>query len=158
MALFSLYISFCIVVYIIYKKIVPLINAYVGDYQNKINTTLRDITEERMNLTKELAELNQQEQLLAGEIDKIIKDGQQKILNLKQVQSKTLADMLQTKQSITQYHLKTLQERAEQTARLKIAQDVSINLKTWAIQEINNDNLQKIISIKKIEQMGTALK
>lgn len=158
MVLFSLYISFCIVIYIIYIKIIPLINTYIGDYQKKINTTLRDISQERDSLTKELALLNQQEQLLAGDIDKIIKDGQEKILNLKKFQSKTLADMLQTKQSVTQYHLKTLQERAEQSARLKIAQDVSVSLEAWTKQEISNDNVQRIISIKKIEQMRTALK
>jgi hypothetical protein len=157
MAFFSLYISFFIVTYITYKKIIPIITAYVYSYRNKIKITLHNFDQERQDLMKELNELNHEAMILPEKIDQIFKEGQQKILNLKKIQSKTLVDMLHTKQGITQYHLRTLQERSNQEARDQIAQNVQNALILWTKNEKGNEDFHNIIKMQKLNHIKSAL-
>lgn len=156
MILFSLYISFFIVIYIFHKKVVPFINTYVHNYNKKITTTLHNFDQERYALIKELTELNQEITLLPEKIDQIFQEGQQKMLNLKKAQSEALIDIFNNKKNITQYHIKTLQERSNQENRLKIAQNVENILILWTKEENWNEHFQDIITTKKLNHIAKA--
>ncbi|CAO4842922.1 MAG: ATP synthase subunit b [Holosporales bacterium] len=136
-------ISFFVFLYIIYKKMMPMVNENLMSYRQQIAGKLLELDEAYTHLENRLNDVNDELSGVQETVDGIFKDMDDKIKRLSETSSKKTLELMTDMEKNAQHNMQKMKTKAEKKFLVSIADDLNQKLLQWAKENSKTHVFQK---------------
>ena len=127
-----------IFLYIVYKKIWPLLEVQTKNYQNKIKQALDELSQNHSELLEILSLVKKESEILPDKVRSILQNGQEKAEKLKESYNQSMTQLMIERQELAQKSMMKMQNKLEDEFYFVITKEMQHLLRSWAKEQASN--------------------